>query len=305
MAWRTISRPIRTGNAGNRETLRAMSSLASRASVSPVVIEAAQNAVRGTRERDDALDFEAVLTDVRRRMRYTHDPLDAEVVKDPVYVVARTSDPEASPEPMDCDDASTLTAAMLGALGYATRFATVAADPTRPTEWSHVYVHARRNDGRWVALDPIVRRFGVGDEVPDAHVTARAVHAGVPMPMYPRSRMSGLGTVDESAAISAAFRNAYGDPTAASVVSTSDAGSQSWWERLFDSGSKAAATVLRARRKPADVRIINKGGADGPGFFQKKDEATGEVVTDWAKVGLVGAGVFVGGALLLKLTKGR
>lgn len=300
MAWHTLSRSIPSGNAGNRETLKAMSSLAAAGSKSPLVIEAAQNAVRGTPERDDEVDFAAVLKDVRRRMRYTHDPLDAEVVKHPAFVVSRTNDPESSPEPMDCDDASTLCAAMLGALGYQTRFATVAADPSRPREWSHVYVVARRNDGRWVALDPIVRKFAVGDEVPDAHVTDRVYHAGVnPMRMNRRSLLSGLGeTMPEIPSLAPVYETARVSEGGYSNLGPS-AGSTSWWERLFDSTSRAAATVIRAKQGPGTVRIVNKAPAS-PGFFTKADGST-----DWAKVGLVGGAVLVGGAILVKLAKAR
>lgn len=47
------------------------------------------------------------------------------------------------PVPMgDCDDFSTLTATMLMALGFPCAFVTIAADPTRPDTFSHVYVKA-------------------------------------------------------------------------------------------------------------------------------------------------------------------
>lgn len=307
MAWRTVSRSIPTGNAGNRATIRAMSALAAEGASSPLVIEAAQNAIRGTPERDDEVDFAAVLEDVRRRMRYTHDPLNAEVVKSPAYVIARTNDPESSPEPMDCDDASVLCASMLGALGYPTRFVTVAADPTRPKEWSHVYVAARRNNGRWVALDPIVRSFGVGDEVPASRITARVYHEGAsPMSRLgcygPRcARLSGLGeeAIDPSL-VAMQTSNPYGSGAESARVSYSGttSGGTSWWERLFSAGSTAAARVVAARN-PASVRIVNRAPAK-PGFFTKPDGTT-----DWTKVTLVGAGVAIGGALLVKLAKGR
>jgi len=177
--WRTSVSAIPRGNAGNLRTLKAMSALARESSVDPVVVQAAQDAVRGTPERSPDSDFAAILSDVRRRMRYTHDPLDAEVVKSPRYVVDRTN-LGGAPEPMDCDDASTLAGAMLGAIGYPTKFVTVAVDRERPDEWSHVYLTVRHPSGRWVPLDPIVRHFDAGDEVPAGQLTApRAYHEGV------------------------------------------------------------------------------------------------------------------------------
>lgn len=288
-----------------------MSALARRGSVSPVVIEAAQNAVRGTPERDDEIDFDAVLRDVRRRMRYTHDPLDAEVVKDPAFVIQRTNDAEAPPEPMDCDDASVLAASMLGALGYPTKFVTVAADPSRPKEWSHVYVVARRNNGRWVALDPIVRRFGVGDEVPNAHVSDRAFHEGVsPMSRlgcYGRNctRLSGFG--EEEILPGLVSMQTSGGPSyeSARVVSGSATLSRepAWWERVLDAGSTAASRVIAARKGAATRgrRPVAIGApAATPGFFQNPDGTT-----NWLKVGLVGAGGIAAVTVLAKMAKGR
>lgn len=321
MAWHASVRRIPSGNPGNLETLRAMSALARRGSTSPVVVEAAQNAVRGTPERDDEIDFEAVLRDVRRRMRYTHDPLEAEVVKDPAFVIQRTNDPESTPEPMDCDDASVLCASMLGALGYATRFATVAVDPKRPKEWSHVYVLARRNNGRWVALDPIVRKFGVGDEVPRAQVLDRAYHEGVaPMPRLgcygPRcSRLAGFGEeapfdapvnrpIEEAPNSTGLFRSPSYWELPSSTGSFSTGTGTSWWERLLDSGSTAASRIIAARRRGGNRQplILNAGQTppQSPGFFSNPDGTT-----NWLKVGLVGAAA-VGGAILIgKMAKGR
>lgn len=311
MAWQTAVRKIPGGNAGNLETLRAMRALASKGAVSPVVIEAAQNAVRGTPERDDDVDFAAVLRDVRRRMRYTHDPLDAEVVKDPAFVIERTNDPESSPEPMDCDDASTLCASMLGALGYATKFVTVAADPSRPSDWSHVYVTARRNNGRWVALDPIVRQFGVGDEVPRSRISDRAEHEGARtmsrLGCYgrPCGRLAGFAGMGD-AALDAQRLTAYQqggvwDPSWGATPGTAApaATGTSWWERLFDSAGTAAAKYVAAKKGPARI-VVNQAGPSAPGFFSNPDGTT-----NWLKVGLVGAGVVVGGTLVAKLAKGR
>lgn len=177
---------IPRGNAGNRRTLKAMSALARESSIDPVVVKAAQDAVRGTPERNPDVDFAAILADVRRRMRYTHDPLDAEVVKSPRYVIDQTN-LTRYPEPMDCDDASTLAGSMLGAIGYPTQFVTAAVDKTRPNEWSHVYLRVQHPDGRWIPIDPIVREFDVGDQVPAGQLTAPlAYHEGV-------TPMRGLG----------------------------------------------------------------------------------------------------------------
>lgn len=65
----------------------------------------------------------------------------------------------------DCDDHSTLGAALLRSLGYSTRFKTVAPHARYPKEFSHVYLEARdKRSGRWVALDTTVKRSSPGWE---------------------------------------------------------------------------------------------------------------------------------------------
>ena len=77
-------------------------------------------------------------------------------------------------------------------------------------------------------------------------------------------------------------------------------GGASWWERLFESGSKAAATIIAARR-PAPVVIRTAGmSAKPPGFFANPDGST-----NWTRVGLVGAGAAAALLLVTKLGKGR
>lgn len=156
--------PLAAGRAGTVATLRAMAALAVKGARHPDVIRAAHAVVRRVPERDDVATMKALLADVRRRMRYTRDPLDVELVKAPWTSIGQSD--LHGVEPMDCDDASTMLAAMLGAVGIPSRFVVVPTDPNRPREFSHVYVTARTSDGRWLPLDPIVRGFDVGQEVP-------------------------------------------------------------------------------------------------------------------------------------------
>ncbi len=53
----------------------------------------------------------------------------------------------------DCDDFAMLTAALLKARGVEAKFVTVAADPSMPNQFSHVYVAAYPSTGGRVALD--------------------------------------------------------------------------------------------------------------------------------------------------------
>jgi len=184
--WTTTARPISGGRRGTIATLVAMRDLARKGAGHPAVIEAAQDAVRSAPERNDIESMRALLADVRHRMRYTNDPLDTELVKAPWVAVQRSA---SSPEPMDCDDASVLLSSYLGAVGIPSKFVVVATNPRRPREFTHVYVEGRdKATGRWVPMDPIVRKWDVGESVPPEAVLRREE-----FPVAGREAMSGFG----------------------------------------------------------------------------------------------------------------
>lgn len=292
--WTGSRRKIARGNTGSTETVNAMTQLAYEGSIDPVVIKAAQDAIRLVPERNDYATFQAVLDDVRRRMRYTADPIDAEVVKHPRVAIQGSDDSPNGREPMDCDDVSTLTAAMLGALGYQTRFATVAADASRPKEWSHVYLVARTTAGAWVPMDPIMRGWPIGKEVPEAHLTAPRVYHG--------GNMRGIGVDPFSAAQNAAFAANYTALTTASeaqraaLMAKPAPAETSWWRQGLDyvgkEGPSLAKAYLESRRKPAPVinKTVIRGpqGGSSPGFFSNPDGST-----NWTNVAIVGGGAAV------------
>jgi len=300
--WQTSTTRIPLGNDGHRRTLAAMSELAQAGSRDPVVIAAAQNAVRYAPEHSDLADFGALLIDVRRRMRYTPDPLDAEVVKHPRFLIEQSN--RHGKEAMDCDDVSVLLAAMLGAIGYRARFVTVGTDSRKPGEWTHVYVSAQRKNGQWVPLDPIVRSWGVGQEVQSSElVTKRDRHKGV-TPMI--GGMGRIGAADDDLATLRANAVAAGglpqDVAFPTGGTTSSAGGKAWYEKGAELLSPVAAAYFASKSKPANIRVNNlslgtKKPAQG-GFFTNPDGTT-----SWGKVALTG-GVVVGGAFLLaKLLK--
>ena len=306
--WLTTILPIPHGNAGNRMTLRAMSILAQEGSVDPVVTQAAQNAVLGSPQRTPEADFAGVLADVRRRMRYTNDPLGAEVVKEPRYIIDRTN-ASSFPEPMDCDDASVLTGAMLGSLGYQTKFATVATDRSRPGEWSHVYVSVQDpRDGRWIPLDPIVPEFGVGMEVPEDALTApRAYHEGVDPMLNGHNRLAGYGfgeydpySSDYSAAGEADYAASHPGYNAASNGGGSSSSGISLGPTL-----DSVANVLR---QAVGVYAGAKKAVEGPvapAPVQPIYRVPSAGMSTTTKVLLGVAGAAIGVAIIAKLAKRR
>ena len=87
---------------------------------------------------------------VRDHIRYVRDIEGVETLQTP----PATIDLEAG----DCDDKSTLLAALLASIGYQSRF--VAVGYRQPDSYQHVYVEALL-DGEWVPLDATVPKpFG-------------------------------------------------------------------------------------------------------------------------------------------------
>lgn len=165
------ARSISGGRAGTVQTLREMAKLVREGTSHPSVVQAAHKVVRRVPPRDDVATMDAMLREVRRRMRYTRDPLGTELVKAP-WVGIDMSNLSGEPEPMDCDDATTMLASLLGAVGIPSKFVVVATDSNRPRDFSHVYLKAKdTKTGRWYALDPIVPEFDVGQEVPNERLT--------------------------------------------------------------------------------------------------------------------------------------
>jgi transglutaminase-like putative cysteine protease len=94
---------------------------------------------------------------MREAIRYTRDPVGQERVQTPEQTafVARSG---------DCDDAATLEAAFLGAIGHPTRFITIGLTPRA---FSHVYLEVFLK-GTWLPLDPIALEHPAGWESPKA-----------------------------------------------------------------------------------------------------------------------------------------
>lgn len=275
--WQATKRSIPGGNAGNRITLAEMHQMAVEGSEDFIVIQQAQEIVRFVPERDDRATISAVLDWVRSVMRYTHDPLGAELVKKPRHIVEQVR--LHGVEPMDCDDVSLLAAALLGALGYRVEFVTVATDPSRRGEWTHVYLRVQTKHG-WIAIDPIMREWGLGQEPPTKDLTApRAYHPGV-------GGLGMLGNVSQQNLID--FSSAD-----AALKSVGGFAQQYFATKQKDADAKIAAAQARAATLAARMQRREK-----EGFFT---DASGEV--KWGNVALVGGGAAL--AIYLFTRKGK
>lgn len=130
------------GEGGTKATLQLMSRIVRRYKRSPEVRESALSLISDLLQKDRRGEVNAVFTFVRDHIRYVRDIRGLETVQTPPV----TLDLAAG----DCDDKSTLLAAMLESIGFATRF--VAVGHSSPNSYSHVYVEVLMGS-TWVPLD--------------------------------------------------------------------------------------------------------------------------------------------------------
>lgn len=130
------------GAPGTRATLVAMSDLVHRYKRADRIRSTAIELTRGLAPKDWSAEVRALFDFVRDHIRYTRDVRGVETLQTP----DATLDLEAG----DCDDKSTLLAALLESIGHPTRF--VAVGYRTPGDFAHVYVETRVGN-RWVALD--------------------------------------------------------------------------------------------------------------------------------------------------------
>lgn len=121
----------------------------------PAVRIAAIDAARGSIKNVSEID--AVLSWVKQHIEFRGE--NAETLQSPVVTLQLGAG--------DCDDHSTLIAAMLRSLGYNVQFKTVATSRMAPGMFSHVYpIVQDKRTGQWVPLDSTVPTSFAGWEPP-------------------------------------------------------------------------------------------------------------------------------------------
>jgi len=144
---RTTKYKIGDGDVGVYATVRMMQSVTFGAEGvgSPYVRQAALDAVRGLDRGMDEISsiFEYVKNTIEFRGEY------AETIQTPQVTLLLGAG--------DCDDHSTLTAAMLESLGFETRFNTISTGAD-PDAFTHVYTEVKDKTTRnWLPIDTTVR----------------------------------------------------------------------------------------------------------------------------------------------------
>lgn len=134
-----------------------MRKLVDQAVSDPVFVRFATDLVRGVLPYNDIGEASAVYEWVKGHIRYTKDP----VTKEKLYPPQELLKIRAG----DCDDIAMLMGALMIAIGYPARLATIAASPDQPNEFSHVYLEAEvpPGSGQWIPMDAarVDAQFGV------------------------------------------------------------------------------------------------------------------------------------------------
>ena len=142
--------PLLSGDAGVAQTIGLIRQIVDDAVKDPAVNGVAIDFVRGVTDsfsRDQKA--QAIYNAVAMRWLYVEDPVGPFGPKETVRPVRLLLQTFAG----DCDDATILICSLLGTIGIPCRIVTIAADPTSPQEFSHVYPEAEIVPGRFVAMD--------------------------------------------------------------------------------------------------------------------------------------------------------
>jgi Transglutaminase-like superfamily len=141
--------PLRNGDAGIGQTILFMRGAVqgNEGASNPTVRQQALTIARGLDARDKQGQIAAVLDWVKSNIEFRGE--DGEVIQTPLVTLQLKAG--------DCDDHSTLIAAMLRTLGFQVRFNTVAADASDPNEFTHVFAEVLDpTTGQWTAMDSTV-----------------------------------------------------------------------------------------------------------------------------------------------------
>ena len=142
--------PLAHGDQGVEQTINVIRQLVDDAVKDPAVNVTAIQMVRGTGDQfsRDA-KAQAIYAAVANRFQYVEDPVGPFGPKETLRPARVLLQIWAG----DCDDASVLIASLLGTIGIPSRLVTIAADPSAPDEFSHIYPEAEVFPGNWVAMD--------------------------------------------------------------------------------------------------------------------------------------------------------
>lgn len=151
------------GAAGIRHTLDRMIEQARIGSTTLEIRSLAERIIAGVGSKDFDGEISAIQHWVRNNIRYTRDPVTAEMLKDPIELLANPSG--------DCDDQATLVGALAMSIGFPVRF--VAIGLYTPGAFDHVYAEVKLGTV-WVSVET-TEPVSIGWQPPENEVLARMV----------------------------------------------------------------------------------------------------------------------------------
>jgi hypothetical protein len=131
---RAVSAPLRDGDAGTEQTIAAIRAKLQEAFADPSIRAAAIAIARSAPPMNAAAQVQAVYQWVVQNIRFVNDPPGHELVQAADFTLLHRAG--------DCDCITTLVLSLLGGMGIDGDLVTVATDPERPNEFSHIYPRA-------------------------------------------------------------------------------------------------------------------------------------------------------------------
>lgn len=154
---------IPSGPPGIAATLRLMKQFAREGKTDTAVRVTAARLVQGCDQKDYACEVQTLHAFVRDQIRYLNDVDGVETVQTPFVTLQIRAG--------DCDDKSTLLAALLMSIGHPCRFQAIGFEPN---VYAHVYVETKIG-ARWISLET-TEPVEVGWEPNPKIVQARMVY---------------------------------------------------------------------------------------------------------------------------------
>jgi transglutaminase-like putative cysteine protease len=145
----TMGTPLAAGDQGVSQTIDVIRQLVDDAVKDPAVNVEAIGMVRGVDQFNRDAKAHAIFDAVASRFYYVEDPVGPLGSKETLRPVRALLQTWAG----DCDDASVLIASLLGTIGIPSRVVTIAADPSSPEEFSHIYPEAETFPDVWMPMD--------------------------------------------------------------------------------------------------------------------------------------------------------
>ena len=143
----TQIRTIRSGRGGTSDTLNIMRRLVKAGRKNPLIRQTALDVVRPVDERNWKGEIIALQEFVKKRVRYTRDPVDVECVQEPWVTLQQGQG--------DCDDSAILLASLLETVGHPTKLRAISMNPLRKNQFCHVLVMTRVGDA-WLSAETIL-----------------------------------------------------------------------------------------------------------------------------------------------------